>query len=123
MSLATLNTQAALDVLAERQRQRDVEGWTPEHDDQHARGEMIEAAISYGVHASVTVRLLARGETLERVDQQAREAMAPRTWPWSLSWWKPAGGARRNLVKAAALLLAEIERIDRKTEREASHDR
>lgn len=33
-------------------------------------------------------------------------------WPWDESWWKPTT-PRRDLVKAAALILAEIERLDR----------
>lgn len=33
-------------------------------------------------------------------------------WPWDKSWWKPKG-ARRDLIRAAALIVAEIERIDR----------
>src|SRR6185369_13587313 len=37
-------TQAARDVLAERQRQIEKEGWTPEHDDQlHGLGELAAA--------------------------------------------------------------------------------
>jgi hypothetical protein len=40
------------------------------------------------------------------------EPGVPKMWPWARQWWKPTG-ARRDLVKAAALLLAEIERIDR----------
>jgi len=39
--------------------------------------------------------------------------LPPRGWPWAKSWWKPAS-LRRSLVKAAALLIAEIERIDRR---------
>lgn len=35
-----------------------------------------------------------------------------RFWPWDSSWWRPKD-ARRDLVRAAALLLAEIERLDR----------
>lgn len=38
---------AILDVIAERQRQQSVEGWTPEHDDEHGRGEMAMAAVCY----------------------------------------------------------------------------
>ena len=37
-------TRAIDDVLAERHRQVEAEGWTPEHDDTHARGEMASAA-------------------------------------------------------------------------------
>ncbi|MBQ1766120.1 MAG: hypothetical protein IIZ92_24935, partial [Aquincola sp.] len=36
----------------------------------------------------------------------------PADWPWGLKWWKPRG-RRTNLVKAAALTIAEIERLDR----------
>lgn len=35
-------------------------------------------------------------------------------WPWDEQWWKPST-ARRDLVKACALALAEIERLDRAT--------
>ena len=31
---------AILDVVAERQRQKTIEGWTPEHDDEHCNGEL-----------------------------------------------------------------------------------
>lgn len=30
-------------IAAERQRQIEKEGWTPEHDDTHGAGEMAEA--------------------------------------------------------------------------------
>lgn len=33
-------------------------------------------------------------------------------WTWDRSWWKPTN-RRRDLVKAGALILAEIERLDR----------
>ena len=33
-------------------------------------------------------------------------------WPWDEQWWKPTT-VRRDLVKACALALAEIERLDR----------
>jgi hypothetical protein len=36
----------------------------------------------------------------------------PALWPWATAWWKPRD-RRRNLVRAAALVLADIERIDR----------
>ncbi|STB30253.1 hypothetical protein [Citrobacter koseri] len=38
---------AILDVIAERQRQQSVEGWTPEHDDEHCNGELAMAAVCY----------------------------------------------------------------------------
>lgn len=87
---------AILDVIAERQRQQSVEGWMPEHDDEHCNGELAMAAVCY-INETGTVN---------------RNGGKPWGWPWEASWWKP-NGRRRNLVKAGALILAEIERIDR----------
>jgi len=33
-------------------------------------------------------------------------------WPWGKEWWKPSD-RRRDLVKAGALIAAEIDRLDR----------
>ena len=92
--------QAALDVLAERRRQIEKEGWTPEHDDDHRPGSLASAAMGYTQSAACQ---LSYGVPLEG---------SPLFWPWAPHWWKPST-ARRDLVKAAALILAEIERIDR----------
>ncbi|MCL8356357.1 ead/Ea22-like family protein [Enterobacter hormaechei] len=93
---ATAFSKAAIDVLAERQRQQSAEGWTTEHDDDHSCGEMALAASSYAQYAH-------------------RKPIAPAipfNWPWEPEWFKQQG-PRRDLVKAGALILAEIERIDR----------
>lgn len=84
-------TQAAADVLAERKRQIEEERWTPEHDDEHADGELAIAAAHYAAF-----------DTGANVydDLEIQE------------WLKP-GSHRENLVKAGALILAEIERLDR----------
>ena len=89
-------THAARDVLAERQRQIEVEGWTPENDDAYQSGDIADAAACY---AMTSPRM--RGDR-----------SAPFDWPWAGRWWKPTD-RRRNLVKAGALILAEIERLDR----------
>ena len=89
-------THAARDVLAERQRQIEVEGWTPENDDAYQSGDIADAAACY---AMTSPRM--RGDR-----------SAPFDWPWVGRWWKPTD-RRRNLVKAGALILAEIERLDR----------
>lgn len=93
-------SQAARDVLAERRRQIEAEGWTPEHDDGHPPGELSSAAESYAAAAS---------EQLCGWDGPLR---APQAWPWERDSWKPEG-CRQNLVKAGALILAELERLDR----------
>lgn len=89
-------TPAARDVLAERARQISAEGWTPERDDQYVHGDLATAA---GCYAMWTLAYPA-GDPVHY-------------WPWPKEWWKPSADRRRNRVKAAALLLAEIERIDR----------
>lgn len=43
-------------------------------------------------------------------------------WCWDRSWWKPTT-PRRDLVKAAALILAEIERIDRAAAAETGEEK
>lgn len=98
---------AALDVLAERRRQIMAEGWTAEHDDTHAKGEMADAAACYALMAGP--------------ERQELSADPGFLWPWSRDWWKP-GSPRRMLVKAAALILAEIERIDRHSARKGNSD-
>ncbi|WP_231747047.1 hypothetical protein [Burkholderia sp. BDU5] len=91
-------TKAAHDVLAERRRQVDQEGWTPAHDDQYGDHEMSCAA---GCYAMCTLAYPA-GDP-------------PPAWPWAADWWKPTTH-RQNLVKAGALILASIEQIDRARE-------
>ncbi|SMG09835.1 hypothetical protein [Paraburkholderia susongensis] len=83
-------------VLAERRRQVSEEGCTLEHDDRHQDGEMALAAACY-----------AAADT-----ESYPPAEPPDMWPWDVEWWKPTT-PRHNLVKAAALIIAEIERIDR----------
>ena len=87
-------TAAASDVLAERQRQISMEGWKPEHDDEHVEGQLSDAAACYALFAT---------------DQRRP---VPSHWPWSDDWWKQRG-QRRDLVRAGALIIAEIERLDR----------
>tara|TARA_R110002049_G_scaffold73666_16_gene190280 strand:- start:774 stop:1604 length:831 start_codon:yes stop_codon:yes gene_type:complete len=103
LATASAATAAARDVLAERQRQIDAEGWTPEHDDEHGAGEMAAAAGCYAFHAALG----------------GWPDLSPYLWPWDKAWWKPTT-PRRNLVKAGALILAEIERLDRAADREGS---
>ncbi|EPG3670958.1 hypothetical protein OPQ97_002196 [Pseudomonas aeruginosa] len=92
--------QAWLDVQAERRRQINAEGWTPEHDDEHADGQMARAAACYALAGS------------SAPNDGTAALLVSLAWPWDEQWWKPST-ARRDLVKACALALAEIERLDR----------
>lgn len=102
-------TDAARAVLAERARQMSVEGWTPEHDDEHDAGELSAAGSAYATAAADMLHPMSQGDG-------AFQAVPPAIWPWSQEWWKHSE-PRRMLIKAAALLLAEIERIDREEKR------
>lgn len=99
-------SQAAADVLAERRRQIEGESWTPEHDDEHANSELALAAAAYAYQSALSV------------SDRERGLRCP-FWParWSLTWFKTTT-RRRDLVKAGALIIAEIERLDRAAERE-----
>ncbi|MEF3690234.1 ead/Ea22-like family protein [Citrobacter freundii] len=97
---------AILDVVAERQRQVSAEGWTPAHDDQHRNNDMAFAAACYAFHAA------AASWDLEDGGVPYDSHPVPKNWPWEPDWWKPTD-PRRDLVKAGALIIAEIERIDR----------
>ena len=99
-ALAGQVPQAWLDVQAERRRQVDAEGWTPEHDDAHSHGEMARAAACYALAGS------------SAPNDGTAALLVSLAWPWDEQWWKPTS-ARRDLVKACALGLAEIERLDR----------
>lgn len=88
---------AISEIKAERERQRAEEGWTSEHDDTHDRGEMALAAGCYALNAA---------------PERFADGIVPIFWPWAREWWKPKS-RRRDLVRAAALIVAEIERIDR----------
>lgn len=93
-------------IQQERFRQVNVEGWTSKHDDAHARGEMMSAAMDYVAECK---RIL-RGHD---VSIQEENTGIPWGWPWEASWWKPSPHPIRNLVKAGALIAAEIDRLQR----------
>jgi hypothetical protein len=99
-------TSAALDVLAERARQISAEGWVPEHDDEHSGGQLALAAACYASPVRIFIADERVGRAYEKFTTY-RDA-----WPWTDEWWKPKD-RRRDLVRAAALILAEIERLDR----------
>ncbi|RKU03382.1 hypothetical protein C7H84_09600 [Burkholderia sp. Nafp2/4-1b] len=98
-------TAAAHDVLMERRRQIEFEGVTFERDDGYQDAELSRAAAAYALSASG----LSNAVTLD-------------FWPWITDWWKPTT-PRRDLVKAGALILAAIERIDRDAARTQAHAR
>jgi hypothetical protein len=90
-------SKALQDIASERARQITEEGWDIDHDDEvNDNRELARAAACYAFPVTLP------GEDI------------PFCWPstWDWDWWKPTT-PRRDLVKAGALILAEIERLDR----------
>lgn len=106
-------------IAAERQRQVEKLGWTPEHDDEHRRQELAWAAVCYAAPHVVFVE--------ERYLSGRRIGFRD---PWPVTWddgwdkrpWMEHGALARNptpaerlraLEKAGALIAAEIDRLER----------
>jgi len=100
-------TKAITDILDERERQKSQEGYKNEHDDLYEQNELSRAAGSYANYAANCSSLHESHPSLYQ------RQVAPDNWPFDKVYWKPKS-PRQDLVRAAALLIAEIERIDRK---------
>lgn len=84
-------------IAFERNRQITAEHFTKDHDaEEHDTGELGLAAAAYALEA------VHPGHELNRA-----------LWPWDESWWKPKDDPIRNLVRAGALIAAEIDRLQR----------
>lgn len=95
-------------IADERQRQIEKEGWTAEHDIQHVCGELTDAAVMYAM----------RGYWKKRIDPMivGTEDMPGIMWPFREDGFKPSTAEWpdcriRDLVKAGALIAAEIDRL------------
>ena len=96
-------------IARERLRQVSQEGWTLEHDDKHSYGELAKAAAVYAiVEQTNVIRIL--------------ENLRSFGWPWDREWFKPFAKPDGTfpevdrigcLVKAGALIAAEIDRLQR----------
>jgi len=86
-------------IAAERQRQIEVEGWTPEHDDKHDSGSLVAAAVTYALEATFD-------------GPAVKGTWFKRFWCFEDHWFKPKGKIR-DLVRAGALIAAEIDRLQR----------
>lgn len=103
---------AVRDLLTERRRQVREERHTLERDDQYTEGQLAQAASAYAFWAGP------RGARQD--DHIGYLNLTPKAlWPWANEYWKPTK-QRLMLIKAGALILAEIERLDRQRAREVN---
>lgn len=82
------------DEIEARRAEQIAKGYDATHDDEHDNGEIAMAAAAY---AAAGAKKSPAGAAL---------------WPWSIDQFHPTD-ARINLIDAAALCVAEIERLDR----------
>jgi hypothetical protein len=101
-------TSLALEeILVERLRQINSEGWSEEHDDEHREGELAMAAACYATWPK---------ELAFRVsDAMDGTPGYERLWPWDREWDKrEKHDQKKRLAIAGALIVAELERLMRK---------
>ncbi|UPG89293.1 hypothetical protein L2Y96_18110 [Luteibacter aegosomaticola] len=82
-------------IRLERDRQKACEGWTAEGDSTYRNDELVRAAACYALY---------------NTDFRDLALVADSLWPWHLSWWKPRD-RRENLIRAGALIAAELDRM------------
>jgi hypothetical protein len=105
--------RSAIDLIAaERRRQVEVEGFTAEHDDGHHVHDLRRAAACYALPPQYRII----------TDNKFTFRLIDHLWPWEAEWWKPKQADPlsdniRDLVKAGALIVAEIERLQRRKEK------
>lgn len=83
-------------ITAERERQVTQEGWTAAHDDTHTTFQLSRAAVCY----------------IRESKGSLFGSSAPKDWPFDLEQWKSSERID-DLVKAGALVAAEIDRLQR----------
>jgi len=112
-SLQEMPNETGADMIAvERAGQQFGHGYSHEHDDQWTGGELIEAACAYGTSAEASYF----SETVTFKD--IISGRPPTCWPWKKDQWKRSSTPIGDLVKAGALIAAEIDRLKRILEKE-----
>jgi hypothetical protein len=98
--METDDTRAVRDVVRERFRQITELGYSYEHDDRHnTHRELVMAAIYYAADEPIRKLLDSHGFQLSDLHRVAFDLQDERT----------------NVIRAAALLIAEVERLDRQS--------
>ena len=90
-------------IASERERQLCIEGFSRDSDEQYREGELARAATAYVQLAAMDLQVGSR--------KHIASQEPPFFWPWAQEWWKPVD-ARRDLVRAGALIAAQIDLID-----------
>jgi len=94
-------SESGIELTAkERQRQIEIEGYTPERDSHYSNDELFMAGCCY----------LASERTRAINKENYDPYIPPNGWPWSVESWKPSPDNRiKELVKAGALFRADYD--------------
>ena len=90
-----MRSRAVEDIIADRQRLDEI--GMPPRGRRYRPSDMPKAAAAYALCG---------------VQRYANDGWPELFWPWPKTRFRP-GAPRDNLVRAAALIIAEIERLDR----------
>lgn len=90
-------------IVAERRRQVEVEGYLPDHD--ITENDLLQLPVAAWCYLG---DLLTDGPDFTREEHLD----PPDGWPWEPEFWRPTPEDDiRQLVKAGALIAAEIDRL------------
>lgn len=92
-------------ISSERKRQIESEGYTPEHDDAHDKGELADAACTLAMSDRIFEELESRFAS--------RLHLLQFMWPFEIESYKATDERIESLAKAGALIAAEIDRLQR----------
>ena len=110
-------SKALDDVAAERRRQIEELGYTPESDlERQSEGQLRQAAACYAAKDDFVYARSDMDATIGGIP--SRLSSYTELWPWEEECDKRKSHSnRRRLVIAAALLIAEIDRLDNLVEK------
>lgn len=111
-------SRAVNDIVSERCGQVAREGFYAEADDAYTDGQLANAAAAYALVSALPDRVRSLVSGIYSIDNLSWLADI---WPFPKVWWKPKD-RRRDLVRAGALIVAEIERLDRAADKAAGVD-
>lgn len=91
--------KSAIDLIAKERKRQISKGFNWRHDDEHNCHQLSDAAIVYAAPGPLRYQVM-------------------NWWPWDKKWLKEddsftTEGRIRELIKAGALIIAEIERLQR----------
>lgn len=111
IAAGNLGASPAIQLIEDERVKQSKKGFDAEHDDVHRLGELTEAAQCHATVGGAMIRGSNPNEWPVTMFDGFNDSIVQ--WPFNEEAWKPKNTALQNLVIAAALLVAEIERLQR----------